>query len=189
MATVPTMTRVTLLVTVLLASGCGFQLRGAAPVSPALQPLAVQCADTIPTELCSAVTDQLRLGGVNLTTPSQAGYRLRLTRFEQSRRTSAVTLQGSAAEYDLRQRVWIDVMSSGGVPLIADSELNSSESYRYNEDQVLAKQRELRDIESTLYQRLAQQVIFRLTPLTEARINALEADAAQADSPDTDTPE
>lgn len=187
MTTASLMARLTLLASVLVSSGCGFQLRGAAPVSPALQPLAIQCSNNVPTELCSAVTDQLRLGGVNLTSPAQADYRLRLTRFEQTRRASAVTLQGSAAEYELRQRVWIDVMTSDSLPLVADSELSSSESYRYDEDQVLAKQREQRDIETTLYQRLAQQVIFRLTPLTEERIRTIKNEAEQATDQSTDT--
>ncbi|WP_375177598.1 LPS-assembly lipoprotein LptE [Marinobacter mobilis] len=178
--------RLTLLAAVLAISACGFQLRGAAPVSSALQPLSVQCAGNVPVALCNAVTEQLTLGEVALTEPAQASYRLRLTRFEQTRRTSAITLQGSAAEYDLRQRVWMDLQNRQGLPLIAESELNSSESYRYDEDQVLAKQREQQEIESALYQRLAQQIIFRLTPMTEARIRAIEA---QAQTPPPTAPE
>lgn len=182
-------TRLALLATVLATSACGFQLRGAAPVSSALQPLSVQCAGNVPVALCNAVTEQLSLGEVALTNPTQAAYRLRLTRFEQSRRTSAITLQGSAAEYDLRQRVWIDLQNREGLPLIAESELSSSESYRYDEDQVLAKQREQQEIESALYQRLAQQVIFRLTPMTEARIQAIEAEARTPATPAPETSE
>lgn len=184
-ATAAVPARLALLATVLAMSACGFHLRGAAPVSPALQPLSVQCAGTVPVPLCSAVTEQLSLGGVTLAEAGQADYRLRLTRFEQSRRASAITLQGAAAEYDLRQRVWIDLQNRAGLPLMAESELNSSESYRYDEDQVLAKQREQQEIEETLYQRLAQQIIFRLTPMTEARIQAIEAQAQTEQEPDT----
>lgn len=164
----------------LTVSGCGFQLRGATPVPAALQPLAVACSDGVPTALCNAVEEQLRLGGVTLADNGNADYKLRLARFEQVQRASAVTLQGSAAEYDLRQRVWIDVLADDTIPLVAEAEIRSSETFRYDEDNVLAKQREKRGVEETLYQRLAQQILYRLSPLTEARIQALRQQAEQS---------
>ncbi len=176
-------TALALVVLTAAMAGCGFQLRGAAPVSAALQPLAVHCTEDIPEPLCREVQDQLHLGGVILAPDGDSEYALRLTRFDQTRRASAITLQGAAAEYDLRQRVWIDVMAAGGIPLVAEAEIRSSESFRYDETNVLAKQREQREVEATLYQRLAQQILFRLTPLNETRIESLKqqaADAAQA---------
>lgn len=166
----------------LLLTACGFQLRGAAPASSALQPLAVECAAQIPQTLCKAVQDQLRLGEVALTTPEQAEYLLKLSTFKESRRASAITLQGSAAEYDIRQSVGIEVVTQSQVPLVALTDVQSSESYRYDEANVLAKQREERTIQETLHQRLAQQIIFRLAPLTEARIQAILESSAPATS-------
>lgn len=170
-------------------SGCGFQLRSSAPVPAALQPLAVSCAAAIPAPLCQAVEDNLRLGGVELASRDEAHYRLNLGRFDQSQRTSAVTLQGAAAEYDLRQRVWIDVIGVSEGPLLAGVEIRSSETFRYDEDNVLAKEREQRNLESTLYQRLAQQILFRLSPLTEARIQALQQQRGANAAEDTAIPE
>lgn len=170
-------------------SGCGFQLRSSAPVPAALQPLAVSCAAAIPAPLCQAVEDNLRLGGVELASRDAAHYRLNLGRFDQSQRTSAVTLQGAAAEYDLRQRVWIDVIGVSEGPLLASIEIRSSETFRYDEDNVLAKEREQRSLESTLYQRLAQQILFRLSPLTEARIQALQQQRGADAAEDTAIPE
>lgn len=170
-------------------SGCGFQLRSSAPVPAALQPLAVSCAAAIPDPLCQAVEDNLRLGGVELASRDEAHYRLNLGRFDQSQRTSAVTLQGAAAEYDLRQRVWIDVIGVSEGPLLAGVEIRSSETFRYDEDNVLAKEREQRNLESTLYQRLAQQILFRLSPLTEARIQALQQQRGANAADDTTLPE
>lgn len=170
-------------------SGCGFQLRSSAPVPAALQPLAVSCAAAIPAPLCQAVEDNLRLGGVELASRDEAHYRLNLGRFDQSQRTSAVTLQGAAAEYDLRQRVWIDVIGVSEGPLLAGVEIRSSETFRYDEDNVLAKEREQHNLESTLYQRLAQQILFRLSPLTEARIQALQQQRGANAADDTTLPE
>lgn len=171
--------------TLAVFAGCGFQLRGAAPVSDALQPLAVECADTIPSDLCIAVTEQLRLGEVEVVEPDQADYRLRLRKFEQSRRASAITLQAAAAEYTLRQTVTIDVITADRLPLIAETDLNSSETFRYDETNVLAKQREEQALREQLYQRLAQQVIFRLAPLTQARIDAIREAAEASESRDS----
>ncbi|WP_166264275.1 LPS assembly lipoprotein LptE [Marinobacter caseinilyticus] len=162
----------------LTIAGCGFQLRGAAPVSSALQPLAVQCADQVPLELCEAVTDQLTLGEVRLVEAPNADYLLRLNSFSQKRRASAITVEAAAAEYDLRHSVRMDVITADQVPLIAEAEIHSSETYRYDETNVLAKQREEQEIIQNLTQRLAQQIIFRLVPLTAERIQVLRDQAS-----------
>lgn len=172
--------RVLTMLVVSLIAGCGFQLRGAAPVSAAVQPLAVVCNDAVPLTLCQAVEDQLRLGDVNVVERSRADYVLTLSDFRQSRRASAITRNAIAAEYTLRQRVTLSVMTADKVPLVANQEVSSSESYRYDETNILAKQREQDALTDTLIQRLSQQIIFRLTPLTDARIKALRAEANRA---------
>ncbi|HTN35256.1 MAG TPA: LPS assembly lipoprotein LptE [Marinobacter sp.] len=156
-----------------MAGGCGFQLRGAPPVSPALQPLAVSCANQVPISLCEAVLDQLTLGGVNLQDERTAKFVLRLSNFEQDRRATAITGQAAAAEYTLRYSVGMELISQDKMPMIASTRLTTSESYRYDEANVLAKQREEDTLRTQLNNRLAQQVIFRLAPLTEARIQAI----------------
>lgn len=157
----------------LALAGCGFQLRGAPPVPPGLQPLAVSCVEQIPGELCRAVKEQLELGKIDVRDPEQADYILRLRGFQQDRRASAITVQASAAEYTLRQTVQMDVLTRDELPLIAETSLNSSETYRYDETNVLAKQREEEELRQQLYERLAQQIIFRLAPLTDARVTQL----------------
>lgn len=171
----------------LYLTGCGFQLRGAPPVSDALQPLAVVCATNIPEDLCNAVKDQLELGDITLVSSEDAEYLLRLNDFDQQRRASAITLQAAAAEYDLRQTVMMEVITSDQIPLVAEVDVRSSETYRYDETNVLAKQREERELQETLYQRLAQQIIFRLVPLTESRIKVLR-EAAEAESERVEEP-
>jgi LPS-assembly lipoprotein len=127
------------------------------------------------------VKDQLELGDITLVSSEAAAYLLRLNDFNQQRRASAITLQAAAAEYDLRQTVTIEVITSDQVPLVAEVDIRSSETYRFDETNVLAKQREQRELQETLYQRLAQQIIFRLVPLTEARIKVVR-EAAEVES-------
>lgn len=160
-------------------AGCGFQLRGAPPVPPGLQPLAVTCVEQVPGELCRSVTEQLELGNIDVRPAGEADYVLRLRGFEQDRRASAITVQAAAAEYTLRQTVRMDVLTRDDIPLVTETSLNSSETYRYDETNVLAKRREEEELRVQLYDRLAQQIIFRLAPLTEARIAEIRAAAGE----------
>ncbi|MEP1217202.1 MAG: LPS assembly lipoprotein LptE [Marinobacter sp.] len=163
----------------LLVAGCGFQLRGAPPVSPALQPLAVDCAENVPGQLCDAVREQLELGRIELKPAEEADFVLKIGNFRQERRASAITLRAAAAEYTLRHTVDIEVLTSDNVPLIEPTDLNSSETYRYDESNVLAKQREEEALRDQLHNRLAQQIIFRLAPINEDRIERLRQEADQ----------
>lgn len=149
---------------------CGFQLRGAPPVSSALEPLELDCQLPVPTSLCLSVREQLELGGVQLVSGEDANYRLRIRGFEQDRRASAITVQAAAAEYTLRHSVNLELISADGVPIIASTRLTTSESYRYDVSSVLAKQREEESLQQQLSDRLAQQIIFRLAPITPERL-------------------
>lgn len=166
----------------LLVAGCGFQLRGAPPVSSALQPLAVDCADNVPGQLCDAVREQLELGRIELKPAEEADFVLKIGNFREERRASAITLRAAAAEYTLRHTVNIEVVTADKIPLIEPADLNSSETYRYDEANVLAKQREEEALKEQLHNRLAQQIIFRLAPINEDRIERLRQEAEQARS-------
>lgn len=166
----------------LLVAGCGFQLRGAPPVSSALQPLAVDCADNVPGQLCDAVREQLELGRIELKPAQEADFVLKIGNFREERRASAITLRAAAAEYTLRHTVNIEVVTADKIPLIEPADLNSSETYRYDESNVLAKQREEEALKEQLHNRLAQQIIFRLAPINEDRIDRLRQEAEQARS-------
>ncbi|MGO1233729.1 MAG: LPS-assembly lipoprotein LptE [Marinobacter sp.] len=153
-------------------AGCGFQLRGTSPVPAALQPLAVDCPESLPGDFCNSVRQQLNLGGVELVSEANADYVLRLRNYQQDRRASAITSRAVAAEYILRHSVTVELLTSDRVPLIAETDLSASETYRYDEDNVLAKQREEDTLRQQLGDRLAQQVIFRLAPMSQERIGA-----------------
>ena len=161
------------LTAVTLLAGCGFQLRGTSPVPAALQPLAVDCPQSLPASFCNSVRNQLALGGVEVVGEASADYLLRLRHYQQDRRASAITATASAAEYLLRHSVTMELFTADQVPLIAETDLSATESYRYDENNVLAKQREEDELEQQLGDRLAQQVIFRLAPMTQGRIDML----------------
>ena len=176
-----------LLASLLTLTGCGFQLRGSSPVPAALQPLAIDCPSSLPGQFCQSLREQLELGGIELRNPGQADYLLRLSDYRQDRRASAITAQAAAAEYILRHTVAMELVTKDQIPLIATTDLNASETYRYDETNVLAKQREEDELRQQLGDRLAQQVIFRLAPMSRQRIDALvqehTADGGEPESP------
>lgn len=165
----------TLLCLALSLAGCGFQLRGASTVPEAVQPLALQCTSPVPDRICRAVQNQLELGGVRTAGANDARAVLRLNDFRQERRANAVTARASAAEYTLRQSIGVDVISADQTPLLAAERVASAETYRYDETNVLAKRQEEDTLQNQLADRLAQQILFRLAPLNQTRLDAIEA--------------
>lgn len=183
--------RATVLALAAVLAGCGFQLRGTSPVPAALQPLAVKCGSQIPDTLCLSLKEQLELGGIKTAEATNAAYVLDLKSFSEDRRASAITVRAAAAEYTLTQAVRIELITDDRVPLIADTELSVRESYRYDETNILAKQREQDELEQRMNDRLAQQILFRLAPMTEARIQAIREDYRANNppaEPDADQP-
>lgn len=167
---------------------CGFQLRGAPPVSSALEPLELDCQNPVPASLCQSVREQLELGGVELASGENADYHLKIRNFERDRRASAITVQAAAAEYTLRHSVDLELISNDKVPVIASTRLTTSESYRYDETNVLAKQREEENLQQQLSDRLAQQIIFRLAPITPERLQDIRDNHKAANTPDDAQP-
>lgn len=167
---------------------CGFQLRGAPPVSAALEPLDLDCQTPVPTSLCNSVREQLELGDVELVSGEEAGYHLKIRSFESDRRASAITVEAAAAEYTLEHSVDLELVSADGIPVIASTRLSARESYRYDETSVLAKQREEESLKQQLTDRLAQQIIFRLAPITPERLQDIRARHQALNPPDAVRP-
>lgn len=167
--------RVCLLLSLALA-GCGFQLRGGSSVPEAVQPLALKCEAPVPARVCRAVQEQLARGGVELSGETGAAAILQLSNFRQQRRANAITARAVAAEYTLRQSLELQLISADQTPLVATERVNSTVTFRYDETNVLAKQQEENTLETELSRNLAQQVLFRLAPLNQTRVDSLKAE-------------
>lgn len=159
----------------LVLAGCGFQLRGGSSVPEAVQPLALKCGPPVPDQFCRALKEQLDLSEADLTSETEAAAILKVSNFRQDRRANAVTARAAAAEYTLRQSVDLEVISANQTPLIATERVNSVVTYRYDETNVLAKQREEEILQNELSRDLVRQLLFRLAPLNQTRLDSLEA--------------
>lgn len=158
----------------LLLSACGFHLRGQAPVPAALQPLFLACNEPVPAQLCQILRRQLTDSGVTLNTMAAGATQLQITQLKEELRTTAITSTAVAAEYDLRLRLRVDLISARSIPLLAGADVAASQIYRYDETNVLAKRREEDSLRQNLYRQLADQVIFRLTPFDDRKIKSIE---------------
>ncbi len=176
-------TAISLALLALLASGCGFQLRGASPVPSALEPLWVDCHTSVPSELCRALKSQFTVGDVALAdSREEAAHLLLLGDFGQTQRTSAISARAEAAEYELRQSVSLVLRNADGVPLLPETTVSASQSYRYDSTSVLAKRREQEEIERQLYDNLVRQIGYRLVAFDQQEIDRIiEATEASAE--------
>lgn len=175
-------TVISLTLLALLASGCGFQLRGASPVPSVLEPLWVGCHSGVPTALCQDLKSQFTMGDVALAdSREEAAYLLLLGNFRQTQRTSAISKRAEAAEYELRQSVEVALQTREGVPLMTESEISASQSYRFDSTSVLAKRREREEIERQLYGNLARQIGYRLVSFDQQKIDRILEEAAESD--------
>jgi LPS-assembly lipoprotein len=171
----------------LALTACGFQLRGATAVPDALNPLYVACEGNTPPALCEQIRGLLSLNEVVLTEePTPQSYILQVNEFNRTQRATAITASASAAEYDLRLQSTISLFAPGEVPLMADAAITANEVYRFDETNILAERREREELTQQLYQRLAQQIIYRLTPFSAQRIEALRADYQSQQESDAD---
>jgi LPS-assembly lipoprotein len=168
-----------------LVSACGFQLRGASPVPTALEPLWVGCQSGVPTDLCQALKSQFTIGDVALAESREdAAHLLLVGNFSQTQRTSAISARAEAAEYELRQSVSIMLQTREGIPLLPDTDVSASQSYRFDSTSVLAKRREREEIERQLYDNLVRQIGYRLAPFDQRRIDEI-LEASEKDSSET----
>ena len=76
-------------------------------------------------------------------------------------------------------RVWSKLTAPDGMPVFAETDMRTSETYRYDETNILGKRREREALDQTLYKRLAQQVLYRLTPLTQQRLDSIRSQYQQ----------
>ncbi len=161
------------LTALLVLGGCGFHLRGMTRLPQAMQPLYVDCHTGIPFDLCNQVKASLRRSGIELAPAQDHAYVLALTRIQTTQRATAITRQATAAAYELRMKVWSRLTAPDGMPVLAESAVRTSETYQYDETNILGKRREEQALNETLYGRVAQQILFRLRPLTQDRLKEI----------------
>ncbi len=180
--TLPAQRALILAALALTVSACGFQLRGLESTPQALRPLALNCGSNVPSNVCREIRSQLELRQLLVREDESPAYHLRVRNYDQKRRASAITDRAAAAEFELEASIDMTLTSADDVPLLAESRLNAQEVFRGDETRVLAQEAEQQSVTDIVQDRLAQQVVQRLTPFDEDRIQRIRQAHAQKEA-------
>lgn len=144
---------------VLLATGCGFRLRGTQDL--AFKTLHVTGGDPVfLTELKRAVAADT--GTRLVDDPKAAEAVLFIDRVARDRLILSLSGAGRVRELELRLRVEFHMNDAKGRPLIAPSQISLKRDLTYDDTQVLAKEQEEALLYRDMQNDVIQQILFRL---------------------------
>ena len=153
-----------LLVGVLLASGCGFHLQGSGSLPEGMRKFYVITADQVTpfaVELRRAIE---RSGGELTSTAAEADTVVRIQRDRSGRRVLSVSARNTPQEYEIFYLVEYSV-DRGGKEVLELQPLEMIRNLSFDETQLLAKDREEAIIHEAMARDLAVLVTRRLESL------------------------
>ncbi|WP_223296749.1 LPS-assembly lipoprotein LptE [Thiorhodovibrio frisius] len=149
-----------LIITLLLISGCGFQLRGALDIPSEYSPVFIQSGGPVGT----AMEERLQGGGLSMTqVAAQAGLIVRVLGQQRSSRVVAVDSSGKALAYEQVYTVTFDALGAQGQVLLPPQSMSAARTFDDNPDvAVLGKQLESEIIYQDLVSDVAERVLLRV---------------------------
>ena len=153
------------LVIVLLLTGCGFHLQGAAHLPVAFKVTYLDAADRY-TSFHQALSQQLTSAGAQIAS-QQAGANavIEIVNDETSQRVLSISASNIPTEYELSYKIKYRVRL-GEQEIVPLQSLVLMRSYSFTESAALAKEREQDIIRSALAKELAALVMRRLAVLS-----------------------
>jgi LPS-assembly lipoprotein len=149
---------------VALLAGCGFQLRGQAPLPAVAAQPHVESEDRL-TPLYAALDRRLRdAGAAPAATASEASVVVRLHLDETGRELLSVTAENKPGEYEVFYAAEFSVTSGAG-ELIPRTPVRLTRNYGYDESAVLAKEHEEASLRDALAGEIADLILRRLAAL------------------------
>lgn len=148
----------------LIASGCGFHLRGVgggATLPPTVQTLRVVPPGTAENDpLTVAVREALVHAGAKLVVAKDTPALVLLGEQSESRVAAVSTATAKASEYLL---LYSASFRLDGTPSLAPQTIRLQRSYSFNPAQVLAREQQEQDLLSDMRRDAAQQIVRRLS--------------------------
>jgi len=151
--------------TVLTLTGCGFQLRGQAPLPPELRIAYIQSPSGIapPGSVSRKLPLVLANNGVTITRdPAQATATITILRENSGRRVVAADRFDIKRQYVLAYDVAYRVTLANGRTLIPEEGLNANRSLLFDENRVLAFESAQEPLIDSMAEDLSWQIIRRL---------------------------
>lgn len=154
---------------VLLLAGCGFHLRGSGVDDIALSdmPLIYLQSGNTQSGMLEELQRRGRLHGAKFTLESSAAeLALNITSENFERRVLSVSNTGKVREYELHYAVTYTVLDKQGVEKLANR-ISLVRDYRFDENQVLGKEAEEKQLRQDMVRDAAQQIMRQLRALKE----------------------
>ena len=157
--------RIALLMGVVLAlAGCGFALQGRAPLPLSLHLVYVDAQDS-QSEFVLALRASLTSSGAQLVDAGGSGVAtLRVSQDHVTERVLSVSARNIPTDYELTYEVQLSV-TSGGQELMAPEPLSLTRIYSFDEQKMLAKDRERDALLEVLARELSGVALRRLYSL------------------------
>lgn len=149
----------------LLLTGCGFQLRGQAPLPPEMRVTYVQTPSglTPPGSVSRRLPLVLANNGVTVTRdPAQATATITILHETNGRRTVAADRFDIKRQYFLAYDVAYQVTLANGQTLISEEGLNASRTLLFDENRVLGFESAQESLIDSMAEDLAWQIVRRL---------------------------
>lgn len=146
----------------LLLSACGFHLRGAVDVPAALKETRiVGTAEFAPLtlELKKVLTNA---GSTVLAATAAASSTITISNELYNRRVLSVDAQGRVAEYALVYSFYFQVSDAGGAIMVPRQKIELNRDYRFDPNNVLAKDREEAQIRTDMIRFAVRQLMRRI---------------------------
>lgn len=159
----PHASRLTLAAAVLLLAGCGFQLRGAAPLPYDTLHVAAPTASAFALEFKRAVMAQSKTRVIDNPKAAQATLQV----IEESREKVILSLSGGGRvrEYQLRYRVLYRLADPGNRELRPRTQIELHRDLSYNDNDTLSKESE----EALLYRDMQTDAVAQLLRQLQTR--------------------
>jgi LPS-assembly lipoprotein len=148
----------------LVLAGCGFHLRGQAPLPAVLATPYIEAADRY-SPLYAALDERLRAAGAQpAADAASASAVIRLHEDDTGRDLLSVTADNKPGEYEVYYAAEFSV-TSGATELLARNQVRLTRDYGYDESAVLAKEHEEETLRVALAGEIADQILRRLAAL------------------------
>jgi len=150
-----------LLVTLLLLSACGFKLQARADLPPEMQRTRLEVVDPFG-EFSRRLEVLLEQNGVDIVTSAPDSAVLEIPVNEMRKEIQSIGDNARVQEFLVRHSVQFRLLDSSGAELIPLQTFEMSRVYQFNEQDILAAEREDEFLRNDLADSLARMVVRRL---------------------------
>jgi LPS-assembly lipoprotein len=153
--------RNSVLLAVMLITGCGFHLRGQANLAPELARTHIVGVSPY-SEFATNLRQQLRANGVQIVEAKQSTSTLRITRNESGKRVLSVDQNGKVLEFELYSVISFEVTGRDKTTLLKNQTISLSRSFLFDVNDVLGKEEEETLLREDLQEDAVRLMIYRL---------------------------